>query len=67
MAVRLEEATLRVKFGDAYDRYRAGTAGRAHRPYSLDRARRNGEVQTVLGVLAALAILSMKILLIGDS
>ena len=63
VAVRLEEATLRVKFGDAYDRYVAGTAGNTHRPFSLDRARRNGEVQTVLGILAALAMLAMKVLL----
>ena len=63
VAARLEEATLRVKFGDAYDRYLAGTAGATHRPYALDRARRNGEVQTVLGVLTALAMLAMKVLL----
>ena len=63
-AVRLEEATLRAKFGDLYDRYAAGTAEGTNRPYSLERARRNGEVQTVLGVLAALAILAMKVLLV---
>ena len=63
VAIRLEEATLRAKFGDAYDRYRAGTAGEMDRPYSLERARRNGEAQTVLGILAALAILAMKVLL----
>ena len=63
VAVRLEEATLRVKFGDAYDRYLAGTGGGSHRPYSLDRARRNGEVQTILGVLGALTMLAMKVLL----
>ncbi len=63
VAVRLEEATLRVKFGDAYDRYLAGTARKMHRPYSLDRTRRNGEAQTILGVLAALAILATKVLL----
>ena len=62
VAVRLEEATLRAKFGDTYDHYLAGAAGRTHRPYSLDRARRNGEVQTVLGVLAGLATLAMKVL-----
>ena len=62
VAVRLEEATLRAKFGDVYDRYTVGTAEGTHRPYSLDRARRNGEVQTTLGVLAALAILAMKVL-----
>ena len=63
VAARLEEATLRAKFGDAYDRYAAGIAGRTPRPFSMDRARRNGEAQTVLGVLAALAILAMKVLL----
>ncbi len=63
VAARLEEATLRAKFGDAYDRYRAGTAGGTDRPYSLDRARRNGEAQTVLGILAALAILAILVLL----
>ena len=63
VAARLEEATLRAKFPDAYDRYAAGTAERTNRPYSLDRARRNGEVQTVLGVLGALALLVMKVLL----
>ena len=62
MAARLEEATLRAKFGDAYDRYAAGAAGGLARPYSLHRARRNGESQTVLGLLAALAILAMKVL-----
>ncbi len=63
VAVRLEEATLRAKFGDTYDRYLTGTAEHTHRPYSVDRARRNGEAQTVLGILAALAILAMKVLL----
>ena len=63
VAARLEEATLRAKFGDAYDRYLAGTARGTDRPYSLDRARRNGETQTVSGILAALAILAMKVLL----
>ena len=62
VAARLEEATLRAKFGDAYDRYAAGAAEGPARPYSLHRARRNGESQTVLGLLAALAILAMKVL-----
>ncbi len=64
VAARLEEATLRVKFGDAYDRYAAGGAEGPARPYSLHRARRNGEAQTVLGLLAALAILAMKVLFV---
>ena len=63
VAVRLEEATLRAKFGDTYDRYLAGTAAGTNRPYSLDRARRNGEVQSVLGVLAVLGMLAMKVVI----
>ncbi|HJN43470.1 MAG: S-isoprenylcysteine methyltransferase [Acidobacteria bacterium] len=61
VAARLEEATLRVKFGDAYDRYVRGVAKSSSRPFSAGRARRNGEAQAVLGVLAALAILGMKV------
>ena len=63
VAVRLEEATLRAKFGDTYDRYLAGIVERPYRPYSLERARRNGEIRTVFGVLAALAMLAIKVLL----
>ncbi len=62
VAVRLEEATLRAKFGDTYDRYLAGIAESTCRPYSLERARRNGEVRTILGILAALTMLAMKVL-----
>ena len=65
VAARLEEATLRVKFGDAYDRYTRGITGRTSRPFSARRARRNGEVQAVLGVLAALALLAVKVLLVA--
>jgi len=65
VAARLEEATLRAKFGDAYDRYIAGTAEGTDRPYSLDRARRNSEGQTVLGVVAMLVLLAMKVVLTG--
>ncbi len=61
VAARLEEATLRAKFGGAYDRYVGGVASPMVRAFSLDRARRNGEPQAVLGVLAALALLAVKI------
>ena len=63
VAVRLEEATLQVKFGDAYDRYARGTMDATTRPFSAGRARRNGEAQTLLGVLAALVLLALKVLL----
>ena len=62
-AARLEEATLRVKFGGAYDRYVRGVTDASTRSFSAVRARRNGEARTILGVLAALAILAMKVLL----
>ena len=61
VAARLEEATLRAKFGDAYDRYAGGNATPTARRFSLDRARCNGEPQAVLGLLAALALLAVKI------
>jgi hypothetical protein len=61
VAARLEEATLRSKFGDAYDQYAGGTATPTARSFSLARARRNGEPQAVLGLLAALALLAVKI------
>jgi protein-S-isoprenylcysteine O-methyltransferase Ste14 len=62
VAARLEEATLRSKFGNAYDQYAGGTATPTARSFSLARARRNGEPQAVLGLLAALALLAVKIL-----
>ncbi|MDP6579513.1 MAG: isoprenylcysteine carboxylmethyltransferase family protein [Vicinamibacterales bacterium] len=62
VAARLEEATLRAKFGDAYDRYVHGAADSSPRPFSAVRVRRNGEVQAVVGVVAALAILGLKVL-----
>ena len=61
VAARLEEATLRAKFGDAYDRYAGGVSTPTPRRFSFDRARRNGELQAVLGLVAALALLAVKI------
>lgn len=60
VAARLEEATLRAKFPGAYDRYVDGAVG-VDRRFSLERARRNGELQTVLGLLAALVLMALKI------
>jgi protein-S-isoprenylcysteine O-methyltransferase Ste14 len=60
VAARLEEATLRAKFPGAYDRYVAG-ASAVDRRFSLARAWRNGEFQAVLGLLAALALMALKV------
>lgn len=64
VAAWLEEATLRVKFGQAYDRYARGAAERGGRRFSATRARRNGEARAGVGVLAALAILALKVVLV---
>ena len=64
VAVRLEDATLRAKFGVAYDRYVCGAAEPSARPFSATRVRRNGEAQAVLGLAAALAILTLKVVFV---
>ncbi|MEE2638177.1 MAG: isoprenylcysteine carboxylmethyltransferase family protein [Acidobacteriota bacterium] len=61
VAARLEEATLRAKFGDAYDRYIRGNLSPVGRRFSLSRARRNGEVQALVGLAAALVVLALKV------
>jgi len=63
LAARLEEATLRVKFGDAYDLYVRGNSSPVGRQFSLSRAHRNGEVQALAGLAAALAVLAFKVVI----
>ena len=64
-AVRSEEAFLRAKFGEGYDRYRRGagdprssTDGR--RRFSLAQALANREHKTVLGFAVAVLLLLLK-------
>jgi protein-S-isoprenylcysteine O-methyltransferase Ste14 len=61
-AVRTEEAHLTQKFGGAYPAYRDGRAGDPLRRFSLVRAMKNREYRAVIGLLAALALLSWKAL-----
>lgn len=56
-AARSEERHLQAKFGDAYERYRRGAAVGVSRTFSVDRARRNGEHRTLVGVLLVLVYL----------
>lgn len=56
-AARSEERHLESKFGPAYDQYRRGQAVGVARRYSVQRARRNGEHRTLVGVLLVLAYL----------
>ena len=56
-AIRLEEATLRADFGDAYARYAAGDATAPPRRFSVRRATGNGEHLALLGLAAAVLLL----------
>lgn len=60
-AIRSEEAHLRVKFGGAYDAYAAKIAPPMVRSFSVARALANREHHAVAGLLAALALLALKV------
>lgn len=72
-AVRREEAFLRQRFGDRYDRYRRGEATRGGgtandiavenqaRRFSFARARANHEHRAVIGLLLAVLLLALKV------
>ena len=59
-AVRTEESFLRSRFGDAYQRYKAGDTPAATRRFSLERAFANGEHRTLAGIAAAILLLALK-------
>jgi hypothetical protein len=63
-AIRSEEAFLRVKFGDQYDRYRlAGTdanVASSARPFSLRQAIANHEQRAIAGLALAVLLLVLK-------
>ena len=61
-AIRSEEAFLRGKFGDRYDRYRQGSAGAVERDrkFSLAQAVANREHRTIAGLGLALLLLLLK-------
>ena len=59
-AVRTEEAFLRRQFGDAYERFKSGTAARPLRRFSLDRAIANGEHRTLAGIAVVVLLLVLK-------
>jgi len=64
VAVTLEEALLRQKFGSDYDRYARGqidSTEASSRRFSFSLARHNGEGQTLLGLVASLGILGLKV------
>ena len=60
-AIRAEEAHLREKFAEAYDAYVQRTSTPMIRRFSLERAIGNREHHTVAGLIAALALLALKV------
>jgi protein-S-isoprenylcysteine O-methyltransferase Ste14 len=61
VAIRAEEAHLREKFGAAYDAYAGRTAAPMIRTFSAARAVANREHHTLAGLVAALALLALKV------
>lgn len=59
-AMRSEEAHLREKFGDAYDAYAEKRAPAVERAFSWQRALRNREHHSMLGLAAGLLALWLK-------
>lgn len=60
-AMRAEEAHLREKFGDAYDRYAARQAPPSVRAFSWERAWRNREHHALAGLVGGLSLLALKV------
>ncbi len=62
-AIKSEEAFLRQKFGDRYDRYRRGAGGdaeAARRRFSLRQALANREYRALVGLALAILLLTWK-------
>ena len=62
-AIRSEEAFLREKFGDRYDRYRRGAGedtGAARRRFSLGQALANREYRALVGLALVILLLAWK-------
>jgi protein-S-isoprenylcysteine O-methyltransferase Ste14 len=60
-AIRAEEAHLREKFGGEYDAYASRLAPPMIRSFSVTRALANREHHTVAGLIAAFALLALKV------
>ena len=60
-AVRIEEAALRATFRDEYEAYHGGRARGPDRRFSMARALANRELRAVLGLLAVMLLLAVKV------
>jgi protein-S-isoprenylcysteine O-methyltransferase Ste14 len=61
-AIRVEEAFLTRRFGDAYDRYRESRAEPMPRRFSAARVIRNREYRAAAGLAAGFALLALKMI-----
>lgn len=61
-AIRTEEAFLRQRFGDAYDRYQASRSVSPPRRFSLARAMRNREYRALVGLIVGFGLLALKVM-----
>jgi protein-S-isoprenylcysteine O-methyltransferase Ste14 len=62
-AIHTEEAHLTEKFGAAYPAYRAGSGVGEARRFSLSRAMMNREYRAVIGLVVAMAALTLKLVI----
>ena len=62
-AIRSEEAFLRRRFGETYERYRRSPAEPGTRRFSAARASRNREYRAIAGLILGFSILAAKIVL----
>ena len=62
-AIVTEEAFLRRRFGETYDRYARSDAEPMARRFSVARAARNREYRAVVGLLVGFAVLALKLVL----
>lgn len=59
-SIRLEEATLRSAFGEAFERFDQPARGVPRRRFTLSQMIENGEHRSLLGFTAAIAVLGVK-------
>jgi hypothetical protein len=59
IAAKSEEAFLRGRFGEAYDRYQRGAVDGARR-FSWQQVRANHEHRALIGFLVAVGLLALK-------
>jgi protein-S-isoprenylcysteine O-methyltransferase Ste14 len=62
-AVRTEEAFLRSRFGEVYDRYQRSEGEPMRRSFSVERMLRNREYRAFAGLLAGFGLLALKVAL----